>query len=184
MNLNVKQKGVVGGALPAVLITLVGLCGVSLVIPISALPIDDPGARLAWALQWSLLPILALLIAVMRVANYRFYSSEDIDGSGLTNPTPQVQVLRALLQNTLEQAVLAVAVYSAWAAAMPLVWLRAIPVAAVLFIAGRVLFARGYRKGAAGRAMGFGLTMYSTAALLATLIAVLCYRALAWIILR
>jgi hypothetical protein len=32
--------------------------------------------------------------------------------------------------------------------------------------------------------MGFGLTMYSTAALLATLIAVLCYRALAWIILR
>ena len=69
------------------------------------------------------------------------------------------------------------------AAAMPLGWLRAIPVAAGLFIAGRVLFARGYRKGAAGRAMGFGLTMYSTAALLATLIAVLCYRALAWIIL-
>lgn len=179
MNLNSKQKGVVGGALPAVLITLVGLCGVSLVIPISALPLDDPGARLAWALQWSLLPILALLIAVMRVANYRFYSPEDIDGSGLTNPTPQIQVLRALLQNTLEQAVMAVAVYSAWAAAMPFVWLRAIPVAAVLFIAGRVLFARGYRKGAAARAMGFGLSMYPTVTLLATLVAVLCYRILA-----
>ena len=88
-------------------------------------------------------------------------------------------MLRALLQNTLEQAVLAVAVYSAWAAAMPFVWLRAIPVAAVLFIAGRVLFARGYRKGAAGRAMGFGLTMYPTVTQLATLVAVMCYRILA-----
>jgi hypothetical protein len=138
-----------------------------------------PRRETCLGLQCSLLPVLALLIAVMRVANYRFYSPEDIDGSGLTNPTPQVQVLRALLQNTLEQAVLAVAAYLARAAAMPLGWLRAIPVAAGLFIAGRVLFARGYRKGAAGRAMGFGLTMYSTAALLATLIAVLCYRALA-----
>jgi hypothetical protein len=47
VNLNVKQKSVVGGAVPAALITLVGLCGVSLVIPISALPMDAPGARLA-----------------------------------------------------------------------------------------------------------------------------------------
>ena len=184
MTLSDKQKGVVRGVVPAAVLVLVGLCVVSLLIPLSALPVDEAGARLAWALQWALLPLLTLIIAIMRVGNYRFASPEDIDGSGLTNPTPQIQILRAVLQNTLEQTVLAVAVYLIWATAMPLRWLRLIPVAASLFVAGRVLFARGYNRGAGGRAMGFGMTMYPTAAMLATVLAVLCYRALAWIITR
>lgn len=184
MNLTVEQKGVVRGVVPAAIITLAGLCGVSLLIPMSALPADNPGPRLAWALQWSLLPVLALIIAVMRVGNYRFSSPDDIDGSGLTNATPQIQILRAVLQNTLEQAVLAAATYLIWAAAMPHRRLRAIPVAATLFIGGRVLFARGYSKGAGGRAMGFGLTMYPTAAMLATVAVLLSYRLFAWIIIQ
>ena len=181
MTLSDKQKGVVRGVVPAAVLVLVGLCVVSLLIPLSALPADEPGARLAWALRWSLLPILTLIIAIARVGNYRFSSPEDIDGSGLTNATPQIQVLRAVLQNTLEQTVLAVAAYLIWAVAMPYGWLRAIPVAAVLFIAGRILFARGYSKGASGRAMGFGLTMYATAAMLATVAALQSYRLFAWI---
>jgi hypothetical protein len=31
-----------------------------------------------------------------------------------------------------------------------------------LFLLGRVLFIGGYRKGAGGRALGFGLTFYPT----------------------
>ena len=119
MNLTGKQKGVVRGVVPAAIIILAGLCGVSLLIPMSALPVDEPGARLAWALRWSLLPILTLIIAIARVGNFRFSSPEDIDGSGLTNATQQIQVLRAVLQNTLEQTVLAVGAYLIWAAAMP-----------------------------------------------------------------
>jgi hypothetical protein len=179
MPLTDKQQSVIRGVIPAAVLVAVGLCGVSLLIPTSALPADDSGARLAWALQWSLLPVLALFVAVIRVGNYRFSSPEDIDGSGLTEATPQLRILRAVLQNTLEQAVLAVAVYLIWAAAMPHSWLRAIPVAAVLFITGRVLFARGYSKGAGGRAMGFGLTMYATAAMLVTLAVMLSYWLLA-----
>jgi hypothetical protein len=184
MNLTEKQKGVVRGVVPAAVLVVAGLCGVSLLIPLSALPADDSGARLAWALQWAILPVFTLIVAIARVGNYRFSSPADIDGSGLTTATPQLQILRAVLQNTLEQTVLAVSAYLIWAAAMPLHWLRVIPVAASLFVAGRVLFARGYREGAAGRALGFGLTMYATAAIFACLAVVLSFRFLTWVIMR
>ena len=180
MELTEKQKGVVRGVLPAALVTLVGLAGVSFLIPVSALPADDPGTRLAWATQWALLPILTLMISIMRVANHRFASPDDIDGSGLTAGTERVLVLRAILQNTLEQSVLAVAAYVIWATVMPHGWLRAIPVAAVLFAAGRILFARGYERGAPGRATGFGLTAYPTFGMLVTSAVALLLRLIHW----
>ena len=155
VELNEKQKGVVRGVIPAAVSTVVGMGGVSLLIPMSALPADAAGDRVAWAMQWALLPTLTLMVSIMRVANYRFASPDDIDGSGLTAGTDRVLVLRAILQNTLEQAVLAVAAYLIWAVVMPYGWLRAIPVAALLFMTGRVFFARGYDGGAAARAMGF-----------------------------
>lgn len=184
MDLTDKQKGVIRGVVAAAVLTVVGLCGVSLLIPLSALPVDEPGARLAWAVQWSLLPVLTLMVAIMRVANHRFSTPEDIDGSGLTNATPQIQVLRAVLQNTLEQTVLAMAAYLIWAAVMPRYWLRVIPMASLLFAAGRVLFATGYSRGAGGRAMGFGLTMYPNAGMLATMLVFLSFRLLGWILAR
>ncbi len=176
MELTNEQKGVVRNVIPAAVLTLVGLYGGSLLLPLNMLPLDEPGARIAWALQWGLLPVLTLMVAIMRVANHRFSSPEDIDGSGLTDGTPQVRVLRAILQNTLEQAVLAVAAYAIWAAAMPDGWLRAIPIAAVLFVSGRLLFARGYAQGAPGRATGFGLTAYPTFGMLATVAVALLFR--------
>jgi hypothetical protein len=184
MGFTVKQKGVIRGVIPAALITAVSLGGIALLIPLSTLPADEPGARLAWAVPWLLLPVLTLLVSIARVANHRFSTPEDIDGSGLTHATPQIQVLRAVLQNTLEQTVLAIAAYVTWATVMPLHWLRVIPMAALLFVAGRLLFARGYSRGAPGRAMGFGLTMYPNAAMPAVLAIVLALRLSAWILPR
>ena len=43
---------------------------------------------------------------------------------------------------------------------MPASWISVVPVAAVLFVAGRILFARGYSDGAAARSLGFALTFY------------------------
>ena len=180
MELSEKQKGVVRGVIPAAVSSVIGLGGASLLIPMSALPANEAGARLGWAMPWALLPTLTLMVSIMRVANYRFASPDDIDGSGLTPGTDRVLVLRAILQNTLEQAVLAVAAYSIWAAVMPLSWLRAIPVAALLFTTGRILFARGYDSGAGGRAMGFGLTAYPTFGMLATMTVVLLIRLAHW----
>jgi hypothetical protein len=176
VNLTNKQKGVVRGVIPAAALSAVGLCGTSLLVPESALPADEPGARIAWAVQWSLLPVLTLMVAVARVGNHRFYTPEDIDGSGLTSGTMQVQVLRAVLQNTLEQTVLAVTAYAIWAVVMPRSWLWSIAMAALFFVAGRIFFARGYTRGAPGRAFGFGLTAYPTFGMLATVAAVLLFR--------
>ncbi len=176
MDLTDKQKGVVRGVIPAAALTVAGLCGVSLLIPLSALPVDEAGARLSWAL----LPVLTLMIAIMRVANHRFSSPDDIDGSGLTAGTDRVLVLRAILQNTLEQAVLAVATYLIWATVMPHSWLRVIPIAALLFVTGRILFARGYERGASGRAMGFGLTAYPTFGMLVAAAVALLLRLIHW----
>ncbi len=54
--------------------------------------------------------------------------------------------------------------------------LGSIAIAALLFVAGRILFTRGYTRGAAGRAMGFGLTAYPTFGMLAAVAAVLLFR--------
>lgn len=178
MDLTDKQKGVVRGVIPAAVLTIVGLGGVSLLLPVRVLPVDEPGARLAWALQWSLLPVLTLVVSIARVGNHRFYTPEDIDGGGLTNATPQARILQAILQNTLEQTVLAVAAYTIWAVVMPHAWLRSVCIAALLYVAGRVLFAWGYTRGAPGRAMGFGLTAYPTFGMLVTVGVVLVYRML------
>jgi hypothetical protein len=178
VDLTDKQKGVVRGVIPAAVLTIVGLGGVSLLLPVIVLPVDEPGARLAWALQWSLLPVLTLVVSIARVGNHRFYTPEDIDGGGLTNATPQARILQAILQNTLEQTVLAVAAYMIWAVVMPHHWLWSIAIAALLFVVGRILFIRGYTRGAAGRAMGFGLTAYPTFGMLAAVAVLLTFRLL------
>jgi hypothetical protein len=181
MALTEKQQGVVRNVVPAAIVTALGLCGAPIVLPLSVLPADEAGARITWALMWTVLPALALMVSIVRVANYRFSSREDIEGRGLADATPAMRVLRAVSQNTLEQAVLASAAYVTWAAVMPYHWLRAICVAAALFVVGRVLFARGYRRGPAGRAMGFGLTAYPTFGMLAAVSAVLVFRLLGWV---
>jgi len=177
--LNSKQRAVIRRA-PLALALVVAAVLASRLIPTAWLPVDLPAARMAWALPWALLPLVALMISIMRVGNHRFTTPEDIDGSGLTVGTQKIQILRAILQNTLEQAVLAVGVYLIGSVVLPHGWLGVIPAAALLFVIGRILFAAGYAGGAGGRAMGFGLTAYPTFALLVTLIVLLGIRLSGW----
>jgi uncharacterized membrane protein YecN with MAPEG domain len=118
------------------------------------------------ALRWDVLIVLCLTANIGLLARHRFFTPEDIDGGGLTKGTAQAQVLQATLQNTLEQTVLALSVHAVWAAEMPASWQAVIPAAAILFFIGRVLFWRGYARGAPGRALGFALTFYPTVAML------------------
>lgn len=111
-----------------------------------------PRDTLAWG------TLLPLLLSIGALAKHRFFTPEDIDGSGLVAGTQKA----ALLQNTLEQTVLAAVVYAGFAAAAPPRFRGAIPAAVVLFLAGRLLFARGYASGASARAPGFALTVYPT----------------------
>lgn len=162
-----KQQGVLKGMLAGLgaTVVLLGLAVSS--APSMLLPASNPPQDyLAHALRWDLLVIACLAINIGALARHRFFTPQDIDGGGLTTGTPTAHILQSTLQNTLEQAVLAVGTHMVWAASMPAHWQAAVPVAAMLFVVGRVLFWRGYANGAPSRALGFALTFYPSVLLL------------------
>ena len=128
------------------------------------------GDRLRFALAADLVIALWLGLSIGRLARHRFFTASDIDGSGLTGGSDRARVLQATLQNTLEQTVLAVLVHLVWAGVMPLDWIGVIPAAVLLFLAGRLLFVRGYARGAPSRALGFALTFYPSMLMLAIVV--------------
>jgi hypothetical protein len=86
----------------------------------------------------------------------------DIGGSAAGPPSKRIAVQVAFLQNTLEQAVLAVGLYLALATLLAGRWLVLIPVGVFFFVVGRVRFFRGYPVGVEGRALGMTCTMLPT----------------------
>jgi hypothetical protein len=108
-----------------------------------------------------------LAFAVALLARHRFFSLADIDGAGLTAASPRAQLLKALVQNTAEQTLLAALAYAAWLLATPAMAEGPAVRCAILFSLGRLLFFAGYGRGAAARSLGFALTFYPTLGLLA-----------------
>ncbi len=119
--------------------------------------------RLAFAALVFAVPGVVLLVAVLMVSTTRRFSPEDIGGQAAGPPSERLAIKAAFLQNTLEQTVLAAGFYVALAAVAGGAWLALLPVAAGLFVIGRVLFYRGYPRGAQGRSLGMGLTMMPAA---------------------
>ena len=174
-----KQRGVLAGMALGFGATIVMLCGAILSAPEALLPDAGLMAALAHALAWDALPVACLAINIGRLASHRFFTPADIDGGATSDGTSTARILQAMLQNTLEQTVLALATHAIWAATTPRTWQAAIPVAAILFAIGRVLFWRGYARGAPARAIGFALTFYPSVVMLLTLAVRFLYRLLA-----
>ncbi|WP_238995766.1 MAPEG family protein [Sphingomonas solaris] len=137
--------------------------------PASVMPIGD---RLEFALRADLFIAIWLAAAIANVARLRFFSERDIAGSSVAAGSETIRMAGAILQNTVEQAVLALLAHLIVAATLP--GSNALIVALVgLFGLGRLLFWAGYRHGASGRAFGFALTFYpSVLALLASAVAI------------
>ena len=74
----------------------------------------------------------------------------------------RLAVPAAVLQNSLEQTVLAVGAHLILATVLQGEEMILLPVLVVLYLIGRVLFAIGYAKGAGARAFGMALTGAST----------------------
>jgi hypothetical protein len=131
------------------------------------LPLVPAGTeqRLALWLAASVSAALWLLIGVALLARHRFFSPADIDGGGLSEGTPTARLLQSLIQNTLEQAALAIPAYGAWLWLAPKGRRDLVIVCAGLFGLGRLLFFLGYRLGAPARALGFTMTFYPTVGL-------------------
>ncbi len=166
MTLSSKQTGVLRGIFLGAAITVIGIIGVGLWQPGVLVPEDDIGTRLAYALKWDVLLLIVLAISIGILARHRFFTPEDIDGGGLTSGTPKAHAYQCILQNTLEQVVLAIGVHLVWAVSLPVGWLVSVPAAAVLFVVGRILFITGYERGAPARALGFAMTFYPSVLML------------------
>lgn len=110
-------------------------------------------------------PVFFLIVCIGRMATHRFFTPADIDGDPRTDDTPSAIELQRVLQNTLEQSVLAMIVYAIWVIVAPDKSLGTVLLAAGLFALGRILFIAFHANGASGRAMGFVLTFYPTCAL-------------------
>jgi MAPEG family len=125
----------------------------------------DPDGRIALWLACALIVSVWLLVAVGRLAGHRFFTPADIDGGGLTEGTPKAKLLQTLIQNTLEQCLLAIPAYGAWLWLAPAGRGGLVVLCAGCFALGRLLFFAGYARGAPFRALGFTLTFYPTVGL-------------------
>lgn len=166
MVLTDKQRGVLKGMALGLTVTLISIGFAILGFLEPLLPAANRDAPLVEALRWDALVIACLAINIALIARHRFFTPDDIDGSGLSGGTPTVRLLQSILQNTLEQTVLALGVHAVWASTMPQAWQAAVPAGSLLFVFGRILFWRGYAGGAAARALGFTLTFYPSAMML------------------
>ncbi len=164
MKLSSEQLSVTRGAGLAAVFSTAFLVVGYLWFPFEFGSFEGPAARLVFALKADLFVFLWLVAAVARVANIRFFSPEDIQGGGLAEPSEGIKVPLGLLQNTQEQALLAVGAHLALASLLEGAELVVIPLLVALFCIGRAAFWIGYAGGAASRAFGFGTTFYPTVA--------------------
>ncbi|MEC4725867.1 MAPEG family protein [Shewanella sp. D64] len=162
MTLSNKQNGVFKGMASAMLISIIVIIASIAFDPLNYSDMSQLSERLTVLGVSLILPTSFLIASIGRLAKFRFFSPEDIDGSGLTSGTSEAVVLQSLLQNTLEQIVITYGVYTAWSLLMPTSWLSVVPLCSVLFAIGRIFFFKGYSHGAPARAFGFALTFYST----------------------
>lgn len=159
-----QQRGVALRMLLALAITLGALAAAAAWAPggASTAPVAE---RLQTALRADLFVVGWLAAAIANVARMRFFSRSDLAGSSAGPGSQPVRDAGAILQNTAEQVVLALAAHLVLAATLanPALLLAAL---VTLFCAGRALFWIGYGRGAPGRALGFALTFYPTLAAL------------------
>ncbi len=155
-----KQRGVFQRMIVGALVTAIVLLFGAILNPFG-FAVDWNASERLWVAAIALLsPATMLAISIGRLAMRRFYHADDIDGGGLTHGSDEARMLQGILQNTLEQGVLAGFIYIAWVAVMPGSTMSVPLLAAVLFAVGRVLFFASYEKGAPWRGTGFALTFY------------------------
>ncbi|SDA35398.1 MAPEG family protein [Sphingomonas sp. NFR15] len=159
-NFQREQRGVAIRMVAALCITVVVVAACLELTDPTPLPLAD---RLIVVARADLLVLVWLAATIGNVARLRFFSANDIAGSASTIGTDRVSRANAVLQNTLEQVVLAVPIHVALAVLVQSSSALIIALA-LLFAIGRFLFWIGYANGARSRAFGFALTFYPSVA--------------------
>lgn len=162
IDLKEERRKIYVSALLALVVCAVTLAGGYVILPRYFTFPEALADRLAFTLRADLLILLWVFIGVKMVADVRRNSPSDSRGSAFGPPSPRLAIRAAFLQNTLEQAFLAVVTHLALASVLSGPALALIPAAVVLFGIGRVTFFIGYPAGAGGRAFGMATTALPT----------------------
>jgi hypothetical protein len=120
--------------------------------------------RLRLGVECACVAALALAAAVGAIAMARYGNPEAIDGQ--RSPGGRIDTALRILQNTLEQLVLAAVAYVGFAALAPARMLPILPAMVGWWLVGRMLFAVGYFVGDNARAFGFVATFIPSATML------------------
>jgi hypothetical protein len=124
---------------------------------VGAVPaIAETGDRLAFALPWMCVPVLALQAGMMAVAGGRLVSPY-VDGSPPPSGT-SLDMHRRFITNTVEQLAMYIPIQLALVTLLPDDRLALIPAWAVLFLVARIIFWVGYMTNPVYRATGFLMT--------------------------
>lgn len=121
-------------------------------------PRDAIGA-LIFTWRVDLFVLFWVLVGVGLVSHARRQSMQDIAGSAFGTPSETIRIKIAFLQNTLEQAVIAIGSHIVFSTLASGDALALVVAATFLFGVGRVSFYRGYPRGAAARAFGVVTTV-------------------------
>lgn len=154
-----QQRGVLTGMAGGFAASLIVIIGGHFVYPPSVPVSDAVPDRLTCYLPYLALMAAPLIVAIGDIARHRFLDPETIDGA-VQSADPAFSRKRAVLQNHVEQAVLAVMVHFALLACLPYDWLNIVPLMAVWWTITRFVFASTYSRGAASRAFGFAASFY------------------------
>lgn len=120
--------------------------------------IAETGDRLAFALPWMCVPVLALLAGTMAVGGGRLVSPY-VDGSPPPSGT-SLDMHRRFITNTVEQLAIYFPVQIALVTLLPDDRLALIPAWAVLFLVARIVFWVGYMTNPVYRSTGFLMTAF------------------------
>jgi hypothetical protein len=160
--------GVAGASSGFIVVVLVGAL-LPPFLPLDVFPADDLVSRIRFALGWLLIPGCSLLVGVWAAARRGFFP-DAIDGT--STPTNRgLEINLRYNQNTLEQVVLVMIAWPAFAVLAPHERLDLLPMAAILFGVGRITFWIGYAIRPIARAFGMVLTILPTIAIYGWLIA-------------
>ena len=175
--LRVEQRKIIQAAVAAALFCTLSLAAGYFVLPRYFQFPTELADRLAFALRADVFVLLWVVAGVRMVSKGRFHSQADIGGSAASRPSPRIAIQAAFLQNTLEQAFIAVGAHLTLATLVEGPELSLIVVAVALFGIGRITFWFGYPHGAGGRAFGMALTALPTVAAYALAIALMVFGA-------
>jgi hypothetical protein len=159
--LSSEQRGILKGMLLGAILPASPILSGAWLIQVPRSP--EAAGHLVWIVPFVVILALPLAAIIAAIARHRFFHAAVIDGGN--DPADRwLMAARAVLQNTLEQTVLATLVFLALAILLPPAWLGILPAAALWFLLGRAIFAFTYVRGAAARSFGFASTFYPTLA--------------------